>query len=108
MEDEWARVDCARKPEGYPDLTSLLAALPEDLRWRPFAYDVPRSDVAVSIALFDITGRRIAQLVDGRPAPGTHAAAWGGSELDRLSSVPYVLRMEAGGREWTAKTFFIR
>jgi len=56
----------------------------------------------VAIEVFDITGRRVATLVDREMAPGTYEVTWDGRSTSgrRLASGVYLYRMKA--RDFTA------
>jgi flagellar hook assembly protein FlgD len=61
-------------------------------------FTVPQAG-KVSLALYDVQGRRVRQLVgDSRPA-GAHAAQWDGRADDgkRLASGIYFARLESAG-----------
>jgi hypothetical protein len=62
-----------------------------------FAYDVPLPGAAVTLAIFDTSGRRVATLVEGPVGPGTHEARWDHEVRGRLASGVFLVRMEAGG-----------
>ncbi|MFN0149211.1 MAG: beta strand repeat-containing protein [bacterium] len=73
-----------------------------------FEYDVPRSSAPVAISVFDVSGRRIADLVSGAQFAGTHAASWRGGELNALPSGVYFLRMDAAGFGETKRLVLLR
>ncbi|MEJ2637301.1 MAG: CotH kinase family protein [Calditrichia bacterium] len=61
--------------------------------------------VPVSISVYDITGREVARLVDGRIQPGMHSLQFDGSHL---ASGIYMIRMNAGRFTKTKKMMLIR
>lgn len=67
-------------------------------------YDVPRSGAPVAISVFDASGRRIADLVDGMQSAGTHTANWSGGVLGTLLSG----RMDAGSYRDTKRLVFVK
>ncbi len=67
-------------------------------------YDVPRAG-DVTLALFDVLGRRVKTLVSGRHNPGSYKIVVDGS---RLSSGIYYLRMQAGTFMETRKAVLIK
>ncbi|MFN0152174.1 MAG: hypothetical protein ACKVU1_15840 [bacterium] len=75
-----------------------------------FEFDVPRggAPVPVAIAVFDASGRRVADLVSGARAAGTHAERWTSADLRALPSGVYFLRMDAGGFGATKKLVMTR
>ena len=59
----------------------------------------------VSVAVFDVLGRRVATLVDGEVAAGAHRATLDGS---RLATGVYLVVLEAGGRREASKVLVVR
>jgi len=56
-----------------------------------------REDAAARITVFDVTGREVAVVFDGRLARGDHALAWDGvSSSGEAASGVYFLRLESG------------
>jgi hypothetical protein len=82
-------VDLARLGEPFPNPTTGAVS---------FTIDLPVGG-PVTVSVFDVTGRRIASVLDGDVGPGRHALRWdpAGTSL-RLSGGLYVLRVAAGGR----------
>jgi hypothetical protein len=89
--------------------TTVLASLPTAFSFsRPFPnparasagtsfeFRVPRT-ASANAAIFDVTGRRVATLVEGRVEPGTHTIRWDGRDLRgrRVASGVYFLRVRA-------------
>jgi hypothetical protein len=67
-------------------------------------FSIPQRE-AVSIGVYDVTGRRLRRLVAGTFEPGRHSVPWNGSD-DRGESVGpglYFVRFEAGGVVQTRK-----
>ena len=72
-------------------------------RPNPFAgetrirYDVPAGGGHVSVAIFDIRGRRVATLVDGAAPTGRHTALWKGVDGagHRAGSGVYFVRLNS-------------
>ncbi|MFN0151925.1 MAG: hypothetical protein ACKVU1_14595 [bacterium] len=73
-----------------------------------FEYDVPRGGAPVSIAVFDASGRRLANIVEGARPAGTHRASWDGSALTALPSGVYFLRMDTGAFHGAEKLVLLR
>lgn len=64
----------------------------------------------VRLGVFDVAGRRIATLADGRLAAGAHVATWSGRDFDGRSVAPgvYLVRLETGGRAFTRRVALVR
>ncbi len=58
-------------------------------------YDIPAPGSHVTIALYNVSGRRVRTLVDRFVAPGRHEATVSGNDLEALPSGVYFARMEA-------------
>jgi hypothetical protein len=67
-------------------------------------FDVPRT-AAVTIGIFDVTGRAVATLADGVFEPGRYSQEW---QTGRLSPGVYFLRMKAPGFARTQKLVTVR
>jgi endonuclease/exonuclease/phosphatase family metal-dependent hydrolase len=66
-------------------------------------YDLPR-EAAVSIELFDLSGRRVAAIVEGRQPAGHHQLRWGpAAGGGRLEAGLYFLRFRADGFRQTRR-----
>ena len=65
---------------------------------------------AVSLAVFNLKGERVAVLVDGPLAPGPHAVAWRGvGDDDRpLPAGAYVCKLVHGGRVATRSLTLVK
>jgi subtilisin family serine protease len=61
-------------------------------------FSVP-AETSVSLALYDVQGRRVRQLEQGTVAAGVHAVRWDGRDDSgrRLTSGIYFARLEGGG-----------
>ncbi len=73
-----------------------------------FRYGLP-TDGAVELAIYDVTGRRIATLASGPQAAGWHTAAW---TVNDDGSSPaagvYFARFTAGGRAHTSRVVMMK
>jgi len=96
-------VDVAGDPGAAPPGLALAAPFPSPARAGErvtFAFGVPAGATDVSLAVYDVRGRRVARLVDagggagGATGPGQHACTWDG-------------RGEDGGRA-PAGVYFVR
>lgn len=93
-----------------PTMTALSAPAPQ-----PFGssvtirYDLSRA-VEVDLAVYDIGGRRVAELVHGSRDVDRHRLSWNGRGADgrALPSGVYFLRMEAGGKVFTRRIVRVR
>jgi aminopeptidase N len=65
---------------------------------------------AISLRLFDITGRKVATLADGRWEAGTHEVQWDGTEADgrTAASGVYMARLTAGETILVRKLLLLR
>ena len=72
-------------------------------------YSLP-AGADVELVLFDVTGRRVATLVDGQQPGGTHAVVWDGltdSGVEVASGV-YFYRLQVGDRRRSRKLLLLR
>ena len=89
-------------PARHPGLSSAIP--------NPFSsstqlgYDMPRQG-RVQLAVYDVQGRRVAELADGIKPAGRHAARWDGRDTDGGELAPgvYFVRLESEGRVATQK-----
>ena len=60
-------------------------------------YDVPAGGGRVSVAIFDVSGRRVATLAEGELPAGRHAVTWQGKDAQgaRVGSGVYFVRLES-------------
>jgi hypothetical protein len=70
------------------------------------------ADVAsfVCLAVYDVRGRRVATLVDGRQAPGMYTQRWSGLDHRgmRLPAGVYWFNLRVDGRESRHRTILLR
>ncbi len=64
----------------------------------------------VTLSVYDITGKRVAQLVNGIKEPGIHRVSWNGRDArgNSVSSGVYFLKFSAGNYTSTQKILFVR
>jgi hypothetical protein len=63
----------------------------------------------VTVTVYDVAGRRVAQLVDDSMSAGQHVIPWdGNSAQGRAASGVYFVRMEAAGLHFTRRIVLIR
>lgn len=67
-------------------------------------YVLPES-ATVTIVVYDVTGRRVATLVDEERSAGHHQVVWDGSDL---ASGVYIYRMQAGTFTQTQRALIVR
>ena len=73
------------------------------------AIEVPERAGHVTLAVFDVSGRRLRSLVDGALAAGRYAFAWDGrsDEGGRVAPGVYVARLSGAGRTFTRRVTFL-
>ncbi|MCB1164370.1 FG-GAP repeat protein, partial [bacterium] len=74
-----------------------------------FGFALPR-DAACRLAVYDVSGRRVALLADGVQTAGRHTLQWDGRD-EHGATVPtgvYLLRFEAGDRRESRKVIRLR
>jgi hypothetical protein len=95
----------------FPARFALYQSAPNPLRsGTVIAYDVPRGGGEVSLAVYDVAGRRVRALVEGIQRPGAHNVSWDGRDergIDVASGV-YYCRLNAPGCERTIKITVLR
>ncbi|MEO1727081.1 MAG: PKD domain-containing protein [Bacteroidota bacterium] len=90
---------------GVPSEVALLGNYPN-----PFAatttveYALPQA-TAVRLTVYDVTGRAVAELVDGTMEAGYHSAAF---DASALPSGIYLARLDAEGRTFTERLLVVR
>ena len=88
-------------PEGF----RLLGAYPNPFNsMTTIRFSLPEASLA-RMSVFDIAGREVAVVVDGRYEAGKHTAVF---DADRLPSGIYLVRLEAGGRSAYIKMVLVR
>jgi hypothetical protein len=73
------------------------------------AYSLP-AEAEVSLAVYDLAGRRLATLASGRIAAGTHTARWDGTDGSgrALAAGHYVVRLRVGDEVLTRRAIRVR
>ena len=63
----------------------------------------------VSIVVYDIHGRQVARVLEGREGPGEHELTWNGrtGSGQAVGAGTYVIRLTAGDAQRTRKLTFI-
>ncbi|RJP74806.1 MAG: T9SS C-terminal target domain-containing protein [Candidatus Zixiibacteriota bacterium] len=67
-------------------------------------YTLPEAS-RVSLAVFDVSGRQVAQLVDGAREAGSHEVTFDGSNL---ASGVYLYRLQTGGQVFSGKMMLLK
>lgn len=67
-------------------------------------------EAQVRLALYDLSGRRVAVLKDGKMPPGEHEVRWDGRGIEgaALASGVYFVRLSIGGKTLTGKMILLR
>jgi hypothetical protein len=89
--------------EGTPARFALLPNSPNPFNPETaIPFEVP-TVASVRIRIFDLSGRLVATLVDGKMSPGRHTATWNGRTQAGASAASgrYYVQMEAGGHRET-------
>jgi PKD repeat protein len=89
-----------------PSQVKLLPNYPNPFsRQTTIEYALPEPK-AVRLVVYDVLGRRVATLTDGRKEGGFHRVRW--DAAGRLSSGTYLLRLQAGGAEASRRVTLVR
>jgi len=74
------------------------------------AFDVPEGGGEVRVAVYDVTGRWVATLADGRYDAGTHVVEWDGRDGAGQPAVSgvYFCRLEAPGFDASRKMVMLK
>ena len=99
--------------EGGPVPQSFALSQNSPNPFNPFTrieFDVPASGGPVSIAIYDVGGRRVRTLVDATRSGGRYSVMWDGlaDGGNRVSSGVYFCRMTAGGFAQTRRMVMVR
>ena len=88
-----------------PDAFALAGPAPNPASRRAtIEYALPEP-ADVTIAVYDVLGRRVATLADGRAEAGRHRAA---AEVGQMPSGTYFVRMQAEGFRQTRRLTVVR
>ncbi len=107
-------------PEKYQKPTDVAVALPSGFAIagnypNPFnpstaiSFVLPSSGTA-SLAVYDITGRKVRDIAAGRMTAGTHSAVWDGRDASgrAVSSGVYFARLSLGGAVATHRMMLMK
>jgi len=68
------------------------------------SYNLDR-DAVITLKLFDLSGREVATLVNGKQLAGKHSTNW---NAENMPSGSYLLRLSDGKQERTTKLLLVR
>lgn len=73
-------------------------------------FDVPATGGEMRLEIFDVAGRHVRTLVDGRQEPGRRHVAWDGRNAhgERVASGVYCCRFTADGCQETRRLALLR
>jgi hypothetical protein len=96
---------------GVPDEYALGQNVPNPFNpTTTIQYDVPDGGGAVTLRVYDVSGRLVRTLVDGRQTPGSKSVVWNGTNDggQGVASGIYFYRMTAPGFSSTRKMVLLR
>jgi len=95
---------------GAPHATSLAEAFPNPFNPRCTIRFSLAGREKVELGIYDLQGRKVADLIDGPVEAGNHERIWDGRDRRgrQLSSGIYFLRMKAGSRRISRKLVLLR
>ena len=100
-----------REGDGVPRVAASLAPRPNPFNPRVvLPFDVPPEGAPVTIRIFDISGRVVRSLANGRFPSGQYQISWDGRQADgsRLGSGVYFARLEIGGSTFVQKITMLK
>ena len=88
----------------FPPVVAIATANGVEVTFGQAAEDESRADI------YDVRGRRLAQLAHGRFAPGQHVLRWDGRDQSgrAVANGVYIVRVVTGGTAHTAKVALVR
>ncbi|HID10217.1 MAG TPA: T9SS type A sorting domain-containing protein [Candidatus Latescibacteria bacterium] len=89
---------------------SLALPFPNPFNSRAVVPYVLGEDGYVRLAVYDMLGRKVRVLFEGRQEKGLHRAYWDGRDEEgrSVASGIYILKLEAGGKRWARTLSLIR
>jgi len=109
-------------PRAYSDIQDLgvagvggptpgrlsFSVAPNPARHALFSFTLPQ-DADVNIGIFDVAGRQVASLAQGKLPAGNYQKQWSGEMADgrTASAGVYFARMKANGAEFSLRTVFL-
>jgi hypothetical protein len=104
----WFQADPATvtaEPDAQPSVAQLAASYPNPFRTTTTVpFDLAEAG-AVRISVYDVLGREVARLADGRYAAGSHEVSF---DASTLPSGVYLIRLDAAGFSATRKVLLQR
>ena len=88
---------------------SALTGFPSDAaRTAKFSFSLPTA-TDVEIGIFDVAGRQVASLVNGRLAEGSYSRDWSGVDAAgrNVGAGVYFARMKAAGQSFAIRTVYL-
>ncbi|MBM3326925.1 MAG: T9SS type A sorting domain-containing protein [Calditrichaeota bacterium] len=113
---EWLEGNGEYRTDGfcYGQISNLLEIPAEFRLYSPFpnpfnnsvsiTFDIPEA-AEVHLAVYDLSGRRVATLIDGRLAAGRYTRAW---QAENAAAGLYILRLKAGNERRTCKMMMLK
>ncbi|MCK4448132.1 MAG: T9SS type A sorting domain-containing protein [Candidatus Marinimicrobia bacterium] len=111
---EYMQVGSEEKPVSLPQIYRLSQAYPNpSVQEVAIGYQLPANSqqlTAISLRIYDIGGRLVRTLVDGKKAPGYYQVKWYGRDDagKKVASGIYFYRLEAGEFKATRKLTILR
>lgn len=102
QEDEGA---VNNSPDGLPDQFSLEGCFPNPFNAKTTVRFILPQKEDVKLEIYDILGRKVKQLWNGKLLSGKHEVIW---DAGNLSSGVYFLRMTAGNFESVKKVMLLK
>ncbi|MEQ1832983.1 MAG: T9SS type A sorting domain-containing protein [Candidatus Eisenbacteria bacterium] len=108
-------------PRSYADIVTVgtagvgagagrmsFSVYPNPARTAKLSFSLPQA-TDVEIGIFDVAGRQVASLVNGRLDAGNHTREWSGVAADghNVGAGVYFARMKAGGQSFAVRTVYL-
>jgi flagellar hook assembly protein FlgD len=96
-------------PGAHAGIAALRPVMPNPVaRQAAFSFELYRSGHA-TFSVYDVTGRRVARLIDATLPAGVHAVTWDGRDDSglRLSSGVYLYELSTGGARWSRRMILV-
>lgn len=96
--------------DGQPESARLLPNYPNPFNGSTTIPFEVAGEAPVRVAVYSVTGQRVAVLVQGHPGPGRHQVRWDGLDAAgrATASGVYVYRLETGARVETRRLMLVR
>ncbi len=102
--------DVSAVDQGSPALPVEMTAYPNPFNPRTTVRFALEQDCTTDLGVFDLRGRRVATLLNGRQSAGPHAVVWDGKDHQGrgVASGVYLAVLRAGGRLHTTRLALLR